>query len=162
VAVSPALLVAVVALGSLVARRPATAGLVIRTVVLGPLNLLSQTIVDQQAGQAIILTSPHWRRPDTSEPVGVVGNDVATFADRAKQDAFGGASLVSWDHVFEPGNLPHRALKLVERAAAGIALVSLQHAAPLSGAHRAGAGVGQQVDEHIVGMQHKQIKGCCG
>jgi hypothetical protein len=58
-AVSLALLVTVVALGSLVARRSATAGLVIRTVTLGQLNLLSQTIVDQQAGQAIVLTSPH-------------------------------------------------------------------------------------------------------
>ena len=57
VAVSLALLVTVVALGSLVARRPATAGRVIRTVALGQLNLLNQTIVDQQAGRAIVLTS---------------------------------------------------------------------------------------------------------
>jgi hypothetical protein len=67
--VSLALLVTVVALGSLVARRSATAGLVIRTVALGQLNLLSQTIVDQQAGRAVILASPHWRRPDRTEPI---------------------------------------------------------------------------------------------
>jgi hypothetical protein len=69
VAVRLALLVTVVALGSLVARRPATAGLVIRTVALGQLNLLSQTIVDQQAGPAVVLTSPHWRRPDRTGPI---------------------------------------------------------------------------------------------
>ena len=69
-AVSLALLVTVVALGSLVARRSAAAGLVIRTVALGQLNLLSQTIVDQQAGRAVILTSPHWRRPDRTGPIG--------------------------------------------------------------------------------------------
>jgi len=65
-----ALLVTVVALGNLMTRSPATAGLVIRTVALGQLNLLSQTIVDQQAGRAIILTSPHWRRPDRTGPIG--------------------------------------------------------------------------------------------
>jgi hypothetical protein len=57
--VSLALLVTVVALGSLVARRPAATGLVIGTVTLGQLNLFSQTIVDQQAGRAIILTRPY-------------------------------------------------------------------------------------------------------
>jgi hypothetical protein len=57
VAVRLALLVTVVVLASLVMGRPATTGLVIRTVALGLLNLLNQTIVDQQAGRAIVLTS---------------------------------------------------------------------------------------------------------
>ena len=63
VTVSLALLVTVVALGSLVVGRPATTGLVIHTVTLGQLNLLSQTNVDQQAGRAIVLTSPQGPDP---------------------------------------------------------------------------------------------------
>src|SRR5437764_14295948 len=63
VTVSLALLVTVVALGSLVVGRPATTGLVIHTVTLGQLNLLNQTIVDQLAGRAIVLTSPQGPDP---------------------------------------------------------------------------------------------------
>jgi hypothetical protein len=51
-----------VVLGSIVGGHRTPAGLVMRTVTLEPLNLLNQTIVDQRAGRAIVLTSP--QEPD--------------------------------------------------------------------------------------------------
>jgi YVTN family beta-propeller protein len=101
-AVSLALLVTVVALGTLVARRPATAGLVIRTVALGQLNLLSQTIVDQQAGRAVILTSPQGPDPhcrvlvlDTHTGALLSSVDVGTAAFTVVLDKRNGRIFVS-------------------------------------------------------------------
>jgi hypothetical protein len=48
--------------------------------------------------------------------------------------------------------------ELAKRVAAGVAFVPLQHATPLRCAHRTGARICQQVDEHIVGMEHEQIE----
>ena len=48
-------------------------------------------------------------------------------------------------------------LEAVEAAAAGVALVALHDRGPLVRGHGAGAGVGEQVDEHIVGGEQEKI-----
>ena len=45
-------------------------------------------------------------------------------------------------------------------AAARIALIALHDGSPLVGGHGAGAGVGQQIDQHIVGREKKQVVVC--
>ncbi len=45
----------------------------------------------------------------------------------------------------------------IEAAAAGVAFVALHDGGPLMGGHGAGAGIGEQVDEHVVGGQEKQV-----
>jgi hypothetical protein len=44
-----------------------------------------------------------------------------------------------------------------EAAAAGIALVAFHDGGPLVGGHGAGAGVGEQVDEDVVGREQEHV-----
>ena len=87
----------------------------------------------------------------------VVRHDVARLAQHAEEDALGGAALVCGDDVLEAGDLLHRLFEAVERAAAGVALIPAHHAGPLRRRHRAGAAVGQQIDQHVVGAQQEQV-----
>ena len=74
-----------------------------------------------------------------------------------EQDPLGRASLVRRDDVAEAGEVLHDVLEPVERSAAGIRLVALHQRAPLRRRHRAGAGIGQQVDEDVVGAQQEDV-----
>ena len=49
-------------------------------------------------------------------------------------------------------------LEAVKGAGAGIRFIALHHAGPLAGGHGAGAAVGQQVDQHVVGFELR--RGC--
>ena len=89
--------------------------------------------------------------------VRVVGHDVALLAHHAEQNALGGAALVRRNHVLIAEDVLHGVAEAVEAAAAGVALVALHDRRPLVGGHGAGAGVGQQVDQHIVGGEQKQV-----
>ena len=87
----------------------------------------------------------------------VVRDDLAGLQHRVEQNPLGRASLVCRDDVAEAGEVLDDALEAVERPAPGIGLVALHQRAPLRGRHRAGAGVGQQVDEDVVGAQQEQV-----
>ena len=89
--------------------------------------------------------------------VRVVGNNVAFLAGHPKQDALGGASLVRRNHVFVAENILNGTSEAVEAAAAGIAFIALHDGGPLVGRHGAGARIGQQVDEHVVGLKQKKV-----
>ena len=89
--------------------------------------------------------------------VRVVGDHVALLAHHAEQDALGGAALVSGNHVPVAEDVLHRIAEPVEASAAGVTLVALHDRRPLVRGHGPGAGVGQQVDQHIVGRKQKQI-----
>ena len=89
--------------------------------------------------------------------VGVVGHHVARPGDGAEQDVLGGAALVRGDHVLEAGDVLHRGLEPVERSRARIRLVAGDHARPLARRHGAGAAVGQQVDQHVLGLEQERI-----
>ena len=71
--------------------------------------------------------------------VAVVGHHVAGLAHDREEDALGGAALVRGDDVLEAGDVVHRVAEVEERRAAGVGLVAAHDAAPLVGAHRAGA-----------------------
>jgi hypothetical protein len=46
---------------------------------------------------------------------------------------------------------------MVEAFASGVRLVALHDACPLVGGHGAGAGVGEQVDEDVVGFKQEEV-----
>src|SRR5579862_332614 len=89
--------------------------------------------------------------------VRVVGDDVALLAGAAEKDALGSASLMRGDDVPVAENLLDRSFEMIEALASGVAFVAFHHAGPLVGGHGSGAGVGEEVDEHIIGGKKKQI-----
>ena len=82
---------------------------------------------------------------------------LALAADDREQDRLGRPSLVGRDDVTERHQLAHSRLEPVVGRGAGIGLVAPHHGRPLLRAHRAGAGIGQQVDDHVVGVDREQV-----
>ena len=89
--------------------------------------------------------------------VRVVGDDIAFLAHHAEEDALGGAALVGGDDVLVAEDILNGGAELLEAAAAGVTLVAFHDGRPLVGGHGAGAGVGEQVDEDIVGRQQEKV-----
>ena len=89
--------------------------------------------------------------------VSVVGNDVALFAGDAEENALGGAALVRGNDVLVADNVLDGVAETIVAAAAGVALVAFHDGGPLVSRHRPGAGVGEQIDEHIIGVQEEQV-----
>ena len=89
--------------------------------------------------------------------VGVVRHDLAGAGDHGEQDLLGGAALVGGDDVLEREQLLHGLEEPEPRRRAGVALVAPLHAGPLVARHGAGARVGEQVDEHVLGPQREQV-----
>jgi hypothetical protein len=56
------------------------------------------------------------------------------------------------------GDALHDLLQPVETARAGVALVAFHDGAPLAAGHGAGAGIGQPVDQHVVGAQLEDVQ----
>jgi hypothetical protein len=61
------------------------------------------------------------------------------------------------DNVLVPEDVLHGVAELIEAAAAGVAFVAFHNGRPLVGGHGSGAGIGEQVDEDIVGGEEKKI-----
>ena len=57
----------------------------------------------------------------------------------------------------EAENILHRGLETDERARARIRLVAAHDGGPLLGTHRAGARVGQQVNEDVFGLEREDV-----
>ncbi len=89
--------------------------------------------------------------------VGVVGNDVAGLHDGREEDLLGGPSLMGGDDLGEAGQLLDGVAEAVEGPAPGVRLVAVHHPRPLLRGHRSGAGVGEQVDDHLVAVQTEQV-----
>ena len=89
--------------------------------------------------------------------VRVVGDHVALLAHHAEQNALGGAALVRRNHMLIAEDVLDGIAEVVEAPAAGVALVALHDRRPLLGRHGAGARIGEQIDEHIVGRKQKQV-----
>ena len=90
--------------------------------------------------------------------VAVVGHELALPAHRGEQDLLGGAALVRRHEVLHAGDALHHRLQAVEAARAGVALVAFHDGAPLARRHGAGAGVGQPVDQHVLGAQLEDVE----
>ena len=89
--------------------------------------------------------------------MGVVGDDLARAADDAEQDLLGGAALVGGDDVLEREQLLDALQEANHDGEPGVALVAVLDGGPLVAAHRAGAGIGQQVDQDVVGVEVEQV-----
>ncbi len=87
----------------------------------------------------------------------VAGDQLALAAQHGEDDFFRGAALVGRDHVLEGEQRLHRALEDLEGWAAGIGFVTMLDRGPLIATHGTGARVGEQVDQHIVGVQVEQV-----
>ena len=86
------------------------------------------------------------------------GHDLAGPAEHAEQDPLGGPPLVGRDHVLEREQLLHRVAEDEPRRRPGVGLVAVLDRRPLVAAHRAGAGVGEQVDEDVLRPQLEQVE----
>ena len=84
-------------------------------------------------------------------------HDVARLAHHGEQDALGGAPLVGGHHVAESGELVGHPLEAEEALAAGVGFVAAHHRRPLLGGHRAGAGIGQQVDQDVARFDQEEV-----
>jgi hypothetical protein len=89
--------------------------------------------------------------------VRVVEDDLARFQDCVKEYPLGRAALVRGDDVAKSGELRHHRVEALEGAAPRVRLVTAHHRAPLVGGHRSRSGIGQQVDENVLGAQPEDI-----
>ena len=87
----------------------------------------------------------------------VRGNLASGSADQMKQDRLGRAALMRWDDVAERHEVAHRLLEAAEGGRTGVALVTEHDRRPLLRAHRRGAGIGQEVDQHVVGSEPEKV-----
>ena len=92
--------------------------------------------------------------------MGVVGDDVALLTGNTEEDALGGAALVGGDDVGVADDVLDGVAESVEAAAAGVALVAFHDGCPLMRGHGAGAGVGEEVDEDVVGVEKEEVVMC--
>ncbi len=89
--------------------------------------------------------------------VGVVGHYVATLEHGGEEDALGGASLVSGNDVGVSEDALHGVAEADVAAASSVALIAFLNGSPLVDGHGTGAGVGEQIDEDIVGGEQEQV-----
>ena len=87
----------------------------------------------------------------------VVRHHLAWTADDAEQDLLRCAPLVGGDHVLEREERLHALQEPVPGRRSRVALVAALDARPLRGRHRAGARIGQQVDEHVIRVEVEQV-----
>jgi len=55
------------------------------------------------------------------------------------------------------GRISHRRLETLPGSAAGVALVAEHHGGPLLGGHGAGAGVGEEIDAAVLGVEQEDV-----
>ena len=74
-----------------------------------------------------------------------------------EQDLLGGAALMRRDHVLEGEELADGVEEDEPGRRAGVALVAVLDRGPLVAGHRAGAGVGEEVDEDVGGVEAEDV-----
>jgi len=84
-----------------------------------------------------------------------VGDDVAFFAHHAEKNALGGSTPVRGNDVPVAEDVPDKIAEVA--SAASVTLVAFDQGGPLMRRHGADSGIGQQVYEHILGVQQKQV-----
>jgi hypothetical protein len=89
--------------------------------------------------------------------VGVRRDDLAGAADHAEQDLLRRATLMRGDHVAERPQLGDRLEEPEPGRGAGVGFVAALDAGPLLGRHRTRPGVGEQVDQHVRGVEVEQV-----
>ena len=89
--------------------------------------------------------------------VSVVGDNVSGLEDGGEEDALGGASLVSGDDVLVAEDALHGVSETDVAAASGVTFIAFHDGSPLVGGHGSGAGVGEEIDEDVIGGHEKEI-----
>src|SRR6266536_2365655 len=92
-----------------------------------------------------------------SVEVRVVGDDVAFLAGYAEKNPLGSAPLMGRDDVAVAEYFLNGIFETIEAAAAGVALVAFHDGGPLVRGHGSGAGVGEQVDQDVVGGKKEEV-----
>ncbi len=107
------------------------------------------------------------RSPAAGADVGIGGVEVhiarhplIRLDQHCAQNIFRRAALVGRDEMLEPEDVLHRGFETLERACAGVRLVAAHDRRPLLLAHRAGARVGEQIDEDILGFEGEDVIAC--
>src|SRR6185295_8329230 len=77
--------------------------------------------------------------------------------EAAEQDPLRRPSLVGGQDLRQTGQLAHPRLEAKPRPAAGVGLVAALERGPLAVRHRSGAGIGKQVDQHVLGADFEKI-----
>ena len=88
----------------------------------------------------------------------VGGHGLPGLNQQRAEDVLGGPPLVGGDKVLEPKDLADGFFQPEVRPRSGIGFVTQHDRCPLRLAHRAGARVGQQVNEDIFGVQVEYIE----
>ena len=89
--------------------------------------------------------------------VGIAGDDAAFLDEIGEKDVLGRAALVCRDDVGHAEEFLDGGFELVERTGARIALVAHHEGGPLAVGHGAGAGIGQEVDVNLLGLELKNV-----
>ena len=89
--------------------------------------------------------------------VRVSGDDLPGFHEVREKHILSRTTLVGRDNVVEARQARDGLFQFEERACAGVTLIAHHQRCPLAVGHSAGAGVGQQVDVHLLGTEHKHI-----
>ena len=84
-------------------------------------------------------------------------NDLAGPGNDTEQDLLRRATLVGWDDVLERKEVLDALQEAVPGRRAGVRLVASLDPGPLLGGHGARAGIGEQVDQHIGGVQVEEV-----
>jgi hypothetical protein len=64
---------------------------------------------------------------------------------------------VGWDNMLKRHQLSHSRFKPFKRRTSGVRFIAFYNCTPLTGAHAAGARVGEQIDNHILRIEFKHI-----
>lgn len=89
--------------------------------------------------------------------VSVVGHHVAALEHGGEEDALGGPSLVSGNDVGVSEDALHGVTEADVASASSVAFIAFLNGSPLVDGHGSGAGVGEQIDQHIIGSEKEQI-----
>jgi hypothetical protein len=90
--------------------------------------------------------------------VAVVGHQLTRLAGHAEQHPLGRAALVRGHEVLHAGDVADHGFQAKEAARPGVALVAFHDGAPLARRHRAGARIGEPVDQHVIGAQLEDVQ----
>jgi hypothetical protein len=87
----------------------------------------------------------------------IAWNKLPGTANNGKKYFFGGTALVGWDNMLKRHQVSHSRFKPFKRRTSGVRFIALHNRTPLTGAHAAGARVGEQIDNNIFRIEFKNV-----
>ncbi|MEI2718807.1 MAG: hypothetical protein V9E87_01495 [Gemmatimonadales bacterium] len=112
-------------------------------------RLVDDHVVKGRTGQLLM-------EPRRGE-VHVAGDVVTRLDQQLREEVLGAAPLVGGDQLLVAVGVADGLLQVIEVARAGVGLIAHHHAGPLAIAHRAGAGIGEEVDVDVLGAEQEGV-----